>query len=374
MPISTLRRRVKNVSYSSTQVKVREATSNAPADATPELMAEIANLTNNAAARSEIMVILWKRLNDHGKNWRHVFKSLVLLDFLIKRGSENVVEKCRENIYVIETLKDFQYKDGKIDHGLNVRKNAENLVALLKDEERLKNERQTVVPGDGDAQPNESTQIGNSAVNDSELEEAKPGNTEEEEMQLQIVMALSREENSKEEEARWDDADRLRSVLEESKQNAPNFEGDAFGGNSSPSSGPSTRSPTSDKSNESGFVSILEDIKQLNFYNPIPIPTPVAPIPINNPYNPFWDGNNAAAWAANPFQPTPSDSSNDYANHFPTNPFITNNDPWSTAPFPFTGAPAKNDPWLPALPPRQNLPFGTTPKENVDHWAANSFA
>ena len=47
-------------------------------------MSEIADLTHNPMSFTEIMSMLWKRLNDHGKNWRHVYKSLVLLDYLIK--------------------------------------------------------------------------------------------------------------------------------------------------------------------------------------------------------------------------------------------------------------------------------------------------
>ena len=42
-------------------------------------------------AFSEIMQMIWKRLNDHGKNWRHVYKALVLLEYLIKTGSEKVI-------------------------------------------------------------------------------------------------------------------------------------------------------------------------------------------------------------------------------------------------------------------------------------------
>lgn len=34
-------------------------------------MTEIADLTYNVVAFSEIMSMVWKRLNDHGKNWRH---------------------------------------------------------------------------------------------------------------------------------------------------------------------------------------------------------------------------------------------------------------------------------------------------------------
>ncbi len=57
------------------------------------MMSEIADLTYNVVAFSEIMQMIWKRLNDHGKNWRHVYKALVLLEYLIKTGSEKVVEK-----------------------------------------------------------------------------------------------------------------------------------------------------------------------------------------------------------------------------------------------------------------------------------------
>lgn len=58
--------------------------SNDPWGPSTALMSEIADLTHNPLSFTEIMSMLWKRLNDHGKNWRHVYKSLVLLDYLIK--------------------------------------------------------------------------------------------------------------------------------------------------------------------------------------------------------------------------------------------------------------------------------------------------
>ena len=80
-------------------------------------------------------------MNDHGKNWRHVYKSLVLLDHLIKYGNERVSQQCKENIFSIQTLKDFQHIEDQKDQGYNVREKAKQLVALLKDDERLRNER-----------------------------------------------------------------------------------------------------------------------------------------------------------------------------------------------------------------------------------------
>lgn len=72
------------------QIKVREATSNDPWGPSSTLMSEVADLTYNVVAFTEIMQMIWKRLNDHGRNWRHVYKALVLLEYLIKTGSEKV--------------------------------------------------------------------------------------------------------------------------------------------------------------------------------------------------------------------------------------------------------------------------------------------
>ena len=52
-----------------------------------------------------------------------------------------VAQQCKENIYTIQTLKDFQYVEENKDMGINVREKAKQLVSLLKDDERLKNER-----------------------------------------------------------------------------------------------------------------------------------------------------------------------------------------------------------------------------------------
>ncbi|CAG2212555.1 EPN [Mytilus edulis] len=138
-----IRRTVKNVihNYSEAQVKVREATSNDPWGPSSTLMSEIADLTYNVVAFTEIMQMIWKRLNDHGKNWRHVYKSLMLLDYIIKTGSEKVAQQCKENIFAIQTLRDFQYIESNQDKGINVREKAKQLVALLKDDQRLRNER-----------------------------------------------------------------------------------------------------------------------------------------------------------------------------------------------------------------------------------------
>ena len=69
--------------------------------------------------------MLDKRLNDKGKNWRHVLKSLKVLDYCLHQGSELVVTWARKNLYIIKTLREFQYVD---DEGRDVG-NASTLIA-----------------------------------------------------------------------------------------------------------------------------------------------------------------------------------------------------------------------------------------------------
>ncbi|XP_074077182.1 ENTH domain-containing protein 1-like [Macrotis lagotis] len=140
-----LRRQVKNFvkNYSEAKVKVREATSNDPWGPSSSLMLEISDLTFNAVSLSEIMSMLWQRLNDHGKNWRHVYKSLTVMDYLIKNGSKKVIQLCRDGFSNIQTLKDFHHIDeaGK-DQGYYVREKSKQIITLLLDDQLLHKERE----------------------------------------------------------------------------------------------------------------------------------------------------------------------------------------------------------------------------------------
>ncbi|XP_006724216.1 ENTH domain-containing protein 1 isoform X7 [Homo sapiens] len=139
------RRQVKNFvkNYSDAEIKVREATSNDPWGPSSSLMLDISDLTFNTISLSEIMNMLWHRLNDHGKNWRHVYKSLTLMDYLIKNGSKKVIQHCREGFCNLQTLKDFQHIDeaGK-DQGYYIREKSKQVITLLMDEPLLCKERE----------------------------------------------------------------------------------------------------------------------------------------------------------------------------------------------------------------------------------------
>lgn len=125
---------------------MREATSNDAWGPSTTLMSEISDLTYNVVAYAEIMPIIWRRLEDTGRNWRHVYKSLVLLDYLVRNGSERVARECRERAWGIKAIADsFDFAEGADsigqDRGAGVRERARALTALLRDDDRLRNER-----------------------------------------------------------------------------------------------------------------------------------------------------------------------------------------------------------------------------------------
>ncbi|GJM87286.1 hypothetical protein PR202_ga03226 [Eleusine coracana subsp. coracana] len=123
--------------------KILDATSNEPWGPHGSLLADIAQATNNYHEYQMIMNIVWKRINDTGKNWRHVYKGLIVLDYLVAHGTERVIDDIREHAYQISTLADFQYIDSSgRDQGSNVRRKSQSLVSLVNDKERIQEVRQ----------------------------------------------------------------------------------------------------------------------------------------------------------------------------------------------------------------------------------------
>ncbi|XP_040181538.1 epsin-1 isoform X9 [Rana temporaria] len=363
MSTSSLRRQMKNIvhNYSEAEIKVREATSNDPWGPSSSLMSEIADLTYNVVAFSEIMSMIWKRLNDHGKNWRHVYKAMTLMEYLIKTGSERVAQQCKENIYAIQTLKDFQYvdRDGK-DQGVNVREKAKQLVALLKDDERLKEERAHALKTK-EKLAQTSTSSSASTMNPAtEAEQAWPQSSGEEELQLQLALAMSKEEaeqvRAKEERIRRGDDLRLQMAIEESRKEAPTKEesslmdlADVF---SSPpaaaaSSDPwgSTAAPPSDPWAGAVATSTVPVVSD---------PWGGPPVATGASTDPWGAGVQPASTASDPWAGKPAVSSIEAKSvSDPWNPGgatttggVQTKDPWSSSPS--MAAKQTTDPWAPA--------------------------
>ncbi|XP_023741696.1 clathrin interactor EPSIN 2 isoform X2 [Lactuca sativa] len=127
----------------SIEQKVLDATSNEPWGPHGTHLIDIAQASRNYHEYQMIMSVVWKRLSDTGKNWRHVFKGLTVLEYLVINGSERVIEDIREHANQITALASFQYIDSTgRDQGSNIRKKSQILVALVNDKEKLQEARE----------------------------------------------------------------------------------------------------------------------------------------------------------------------------------------------------------------------------------------
>ncbi|POR31643.1 ENTH domain-containing protein [Tolypocladium paradoxum] len=131
------------MNYTEMEAKVREATNNEPWGASSSTMQEIANGTFNYQTLNEIMPMIYRRFTEKSaEEWRQIYKALQLLEFLIKHGSERVIDDARGHITLLKMLRQFHFIDqnGK-DQGMNVRNRAKELAELLGDVDRIRSER-----------------------------------------------------------------------------------------------------------------------------------------------------------------------------------------------------------------------------------------
>jgi epsin len=89
------------------------------------------------------MPMIYKRFTEKAaEEWRQIYKALQLLEFLIKNGSERVIDDARSHLTLLKMLRQFHFIDqnGK-DQGINVRNRAKELAELLSDVDRIRAER-----------------------------------------------------------------------------------------------------------------------------------------------------------------------------------------------------------------------------------------
>ncbi|KAL5034932.1 Epsin-3, clathrin recruitment and traffic between the Golgi and endosome, variant 2 [Batrachochytrium dendrobatidis] len=89
------------------------------------------------------MNTIYKRFQEPaGPTWRQTYKSLQLLEYLIKNGSEKVIDSARGHVYDLRALLSYTYVDDKKkDQGMNVKNRAKEIIELLENDEKLRTER-----------------------------------------------------------------------------------------------------------------------------------------------------------------------------------------------------------------------------------------
>lgn len=115
-----------------------------PPTLSPEQIAEATY--DDAASREIVLAVISFRLEYPPEKWVNVFKSLALLEYLLKRGHEGLAQRSREDLQAqLETLASsfdfFDLAEGR-DRGSGVRHKAAVVLQLLRDSQRLADERE----------------------------------------------------------------------------------------------------------------------------------------------------------------------------------------------------------------------------------------
>ncbi|KAL5216711.1 hypothetical protein ABZP36_008112 [Zizania latifolia] len=123
--------------------KVLDATSDEPWGPHGTALSELSHATKKFAECQMVMNVLWTRLSERGSKWRHVYKSLTIIEYLIANGSERAVDDILDHYSKISVLSSFEYVEpnGK-DAGINVRKKVETIVGIINDKEKIKSVRE----------------------------------------------------------------------------------------------------------------------------------------------------------------------------------------------------------------------------------------
>jgi epsin len=68
-----------------------------------------------------IMKTLWERLKSTDKNWRHVYKGLILMEHLLIFGDDRCVMELTdsESLGKLEVLRNFEYEEEESNPGKN---------------------------------------------------------------------------------------------------------------------------------------------------------------------------------------------------------------------------------------------------------------
>uniref|UniRef100_A0A914Y211 ENTH domain-containing protein n=1 Tax=Panagrolaimus superbus TaxID=310955 RepID=A0A914Y211_9BILA len=105
-------------------------------------MSEIAEDTKNAVFFQQIMQLIWQRLDEDQKQHRHIYKTLYLLEYLLKTGDEKVRIACLNNYQKIDKWRKFNHTENENGRGIENSKKAHAIIKIIENEEMFKHGRE----------------------------------------------------------------------------------------------------------------------------------------------------------------------------------------------------------------------------------------
>lgn len=124
-----------------TERKVFEALNNKNWGASSTTLNDIARETYSYEKFQKIFKLIWEAADSPPRNWRKVFKALMLCEYLVKNGCERCVDEIRDHSFRVRQLQDFNYYEEKLDRGQGVRDKAMQLKELLADNDVVRDAR-----------------------------------------------------------------------------------------------------------------------------------------------------------------------------------------------------------------------------------------
>jgi epsin len=124
--------------------KLTEATTNDSSFASISLLNEISSRTDNREDCDLIVRHCAKLLTLKPKFWKKIQKGLALIEHIVKTGSQNFIDKMKDERDKIKNLEDFTYDEDGIDRGSTIRNKSKYIVELLSDSFKLRDEKKKI--------------------------------------------------------------------------------------------------------------------------------------------------------------------------------------------------------------------------------------
>lgn len=121
---------------------VAEACNNENYSAPVTLLQEISEKSFHPRERKSIMNLVWRYLDSSKRKWRRIYKTLTLIEYLLKFGSNSCISEIKEEEYRIRILQDFTYREDKIERGSGIREKAKYISRMTSDPWILNDERE----------------------------------------------------------------------------------------------------------------------------------------------------------------------------------------------------------------------------------------
>ncbi|OII73621.1 epsin like ENTH VHS domain-containing protein [Cryptosporidium ubiquitum] len=120
---------------------LKEATSNTNWGCSSTIMNEIARSMTDYHDYVVVQKCIGECLSEKPTKWRKIFKTLVLVEYLLKNGIDRFVDDFKEYMYKVRHLQDFCYTEEGKDKGVGIREKSKYILNLMNDPVLLKTER-----------------------------------------------------------------------------------------------------------------------------------------------------------------------------------------------------------------------------------------